>query len=341
MTNYSSEIFPKTRLRRNRQAPWIRNLTAETVLTPNDLILPLFVIKGQNQEEPIADLPGISRFSIDLAVKKAQEAQKAGINAIMLFPVTKPELKTADGKEALNKDNLICRAVREIKNKVPEIGIICDVALDPYTSHGHDGIIGKNDDVDNDATVEILCQQALIQAQAGCDAVAPSDMMDGRIGKIRETLEQNNLQNTLIISYAAKYASNFYGPFRHAVGSADNFNSDNSLKDKKTYQMDFRNSDEAMREIALDVSEGTDAIIIKPGMPYLDIVKQAKENFRLPIFSYQVSGEYAMLKHAANAGAFDFNEAMMESLICFKRAGANAIITYAAVEIAKKIMING
>jgi porphobilinogen synthase len=322
--------FPQTRLRRNRQSKWIRDLTAQTTLSPSDLILPLFVIEGKNREEKIVQLPGVSRLSIDLVVRSAKEAAKLGIPALMLFPVIDQKLKTANGKEALNQKNLICRAIAAIKNAVPEIGVIADVALDPYTTHGHDGII-ENGKIANDATIEILCGQALVQAAAGCDIIAPSDMMDGRIGVIRDALDEQAFTDVGLMSYAAKYASNFYGPFRHAVGSATNL----KLSDKKTYQMDFRNSYEAMREIALDVSEGTDMIIIKPGMPYLDVVKEASQNFKLPIISYQVSGEYAMLKLAAEKNLLDFNAAFFESLIAFKRAGASAVITYGAIEAAR------
>lgn len=330
MTDFSLGSFPRTRLRRNRKTQWMRDLTAQAVLSPCDLILPLFAIEGKNKEEKISHLPGVSRFSIDLLVKKAKEARALGIPALMLFPVIDQKLKTADGKEAVNGKNLMCRAIAAIKNAVPDIGVITDVALDPYTSHGHDGIIDKNGYVVNDATIEILCEQALVQAAAGCDIIAPSDMMDGRIGLIRDALDSQNFTDVAIMSYAIKYASSFYGPFRHAVGSAKNLKSD-----KKTYQMDFRNSDEAMREIALDVAEGADMIIVKPGMPYLDVVKEASQNFKLPIISYQVSGEYAMLKHAAKEGSFDFDAAFLESLIAFKRAGASAVITYGAIEAAK------
>jgi porphobilinogen synthase len=325
-------FFPRTRLRRNRQAPWIRELTAQNSLAPSDLILPLFVIEGKNKEEKIPTLPGVSRLSIDLIVKKAKEARNLGIPALMLFPVTDQKLKNTAGAEATNPKNLICRAIKEIKNAVPEIGVIADVALDPYTSHGHDGILNKKGEIENDSTIEILCEQALVQAAAGCDVIAPSDMMDGRIGIIRDVLDEGNFTNTLLMSYAVKYASAFYGPFRDAVGSASNL----KKSDKKTYQMDFRNSTEAMREIALDVDEGADLIIVKPGMPYLDIVSQAAENFPLPVISYQVSGEYAMLKIAAAQGAFDFDQVFFESLMSFKRAGASAIISYGAIEIAKK-----
>ncbi|MDX2082990.1 MAG: porphobilinogen synthase [Rickettsiales bacterium] len=334
--NFRSEAFPKTRLRRNRQAPWIRNLTAQNSLSASDLILPLFVIEGKNKVEKIINLPDVARFSIDLIVKKAQEAQKLGIPALMLFPVIDNKLKNAQGKEALNPKNLICRTILEIKNKVPEIGVITDVALDPYTSHGHDGVLNNQGEIENDATIEILCKQALVQAAAGSDFVAPSDMMDGRIGVIRDALDDQGFINVGLISYAAKFASTFYGPFRSAVGSASNLKNSLKIKDKKTYQMDFRNSLEALREVAMDIAEGADLIIIKPGMPYLDIVARTSQNFNLPIISYQVSGEFAMLKFAAQNGAFNFDEAFYESLIAFKRAGASAIISYGAIEMAKK-----
>lgn len=328
-----TQSFPRTRLRRNRKAQWIRDLTSQITLTPSDLILPLFVIEGKNKEEKISALPGVSRLSIDLLVKKAKEARSLGIPALMLFPVIDQKLKTANGKEALNEKNLICRAIAAIKNAVPEIGVIADVALDPYTSHGHDGLIDENGYVLNDDTIEVLCEQALVQAQAGCDIIAPSDMMDGRIGIIRDALDDQGLIDVSIMSYAIKYASSFYGPFRSAVGSAANL----KKSDKKTYQMDFRNADEALREIAMDVEEGADLIIVKPGMPYLDVVSRASQKFRLPIISYQVSGEYAMLKHAAAQGAFDFDAAFFESLVAFKRAGSAAVITYGAIEAAKKL----
>lgn len=325
--------FPRTRLRRNRKAQWIRELTAQNALLSSDLILPLFVIEGKKKEEKITQLPGISRLSIDLVVKKAKEARDLGIPALMLFPVIDQKLKDVSGKEAWNSKNLMCRTIREIKNAVPEIGVITDVALDPYTSHGHDGIVDASGYVENDVTIEALCKQALVQAEAGCDVAAPSDMMDGRIGVIRDALDDQGFVDVSIMSYAVKYASSFYGPFRHAVGSASNL----KKSDKKTYQMDFRNSSEALREIAMDVEEGADMIIVKPGMPYLDIVAQASQNFKLPVMAYQVSGEYAMLKFAAERGAFDFDSAFYESLMAFKRAGTSAIITYGAIEMAKKL----
>ncbi len=328
------ESFPRTRLRRNRKSQWIRDLVAQNVLSPSDFILPLFVIEGKNKEEKITHLPGVSRLSIDLIVKKAKEARALGIPALMLFPVIDQKLKDPYGKEALNSKNLICRTIAAIKNAVPEIGLIADVALDPYTSHGHDGVIDKNGYVLNDKTISVLCEQAFVQAKAGCDIVAPSDMMDGRIGIIRDSLDKNSCENIAIMSYGVKYASSFYGPFRHAVGSAKNLKSD-----KKTYQMDFRNSQEALREIALDVEEGADMVIIKPAMAYLDIISHAAQNFKLPLVAYQVSGEYAMLKHAAEKDAFDFDAAFFESLMAIKRAGSSAIITYGAVEAAKKYFV--
>ena len=333
MTYSSNDSFPRVRLRRNRKSAWIRDLTAQNTFLPSDLILPLFVIEGKNKEEKISHLPDVSRLSIDLIVKKAKEAQKLGIPALMLFPALDQKLKTSNGKEAINSKNLICRAIYEIKNAAPEIGVITDVALDPYTTHGHDGIVDENGYVENDATIEILCQQALVQAQAGCDIIAPSDMMDGRIGIIRDALDDQGFSDVALISYAVKYASSFYGPFRHAVGSVNNL----KKSDKKTYQMDFRNSQEALREVALDVAEGADMIIVKPGMPYLDVVSQVLQNFKLPVIAYQVSGEYAMLKFAAEKGAFDFDAAFYESLMAFKRAGASAVISYGAIDVAKKL----
>lgn len=331
MTNYV-ESYPHSRLRRNRKAEWLRNLIAQNAISPNDLILPIFVIEGKNKQQKVSNLEGVWRFSIDLAIKQAKKAAKLGINAIMLFPVIEQKLKDSNGSQAIKADNLMCRAIKEIKNAVPEIGIIGDIALDPYTNHGHDGILGKDNSPENDKTIDILCQQALVQAKAGCDILAPSDMMDGRIGLIRQTLDKHDFSNVNLMSYAAKYASNFYGPFRDAVGSKSNLKN----VSKATYQMDFRNSDEAMREIALDIKEGADLIIIKPGISYLDIIYQANSNFKLPIIAYQVSGEYMALKYAAKNGAFDFMTALYESLIAFKRAGATAIICYGALEVCAK-----
>ncbi len=329
--------FPNIRLRRNRKSPWIRELLAENRLHSSDLIMPFFVIAGKNQKEAIKTLPDSSpwqfRFSIDLLVKEVKKARDLGIQAIMLFPAIDAKLKTQDGREAFNENNLICQTIKAIKKQVPEIGVICDVALDPYTSHGHDGLLAKDGTVENDSTIAVLCKQALVQAEAGCDIVAPSDMMDGRVGEIRKYLDERGFEQVGIMSYAAKYASNFYGPFRNAVGSDKNL----MVGDKKNYQMDFRNSVEAIREINLDVGEGADMLIVKPGLPYLDIVAKAKQICNLPIISYQVSGEYAMLKLAAENGLLDFNAALYETLISFKRAGASAIITYGAMEMADKL----
>jgi len=332
MTNFL-DSFPNTRLRRNRQYPWLRELIAENKLHASDLILPIFICEGQNQKQKIDNLPNIFRYSIDNAIEIIKQARDLGIKAVMIFPYIESEFKNNKATEALNKNNLTCRAIFEIKKQVPDIGIIADVALDPYTKNGHDGITNKDGYVLNDETSEILCQQALIQAQAGCDIVAPSDMMDGRIGKIREFLDKNNQKNTGIMSYSIKFASNFYGPFRNAVGSKQN----NQDFDKKTYQMDFRNSQESMREIALDIKEGADSIIIKPAMIYLDIIKEASQNFQIPIIAYQVSGEYAMLINAAKDGVFDYDQALLECLISYKRAGCSAIISYAALDLATKL----
>jgi porphobilinogen synthase len=321
--------FPAIRMRRLRRHEWSRRLVAESVLTPADFIWPLFVIEGSGRREPVLSMPGVDRLSIDLAVDAAREAASLGIPAVALFPHTEPELKTEDGREATNANNLVCRAVRAIKTAVPDIGVLCDVALDPYTSHGHDGVL-KDDHVDNDASVAILVEQALVQARAGCDIVAPSDMMDGRIGAIRRALEAEGFAGTMIMAYAAKYASAFYGPFRDAVGSAKALRGD-----KRTYQMDPANGDEALREVALDIAEGADMVMVKPGMPYLDIVRRVKERFGVPTFAYQVSGEYSMLTAAANAGHLDRDRAMMESLVAFKRAGANGILTYFARDAAR------
>jgi porphobilinogen synthase len=321
--------FPTTRMRRLRRHEWTRRLVAETVLSPGDLIWPLFVVGGERQRVPVASMPGVERLSVDLAMQAAEEAATLGIPVIALFPNTDTSLKSADGREATNENNLICRAVRAIKHAVPEIGVLCDVALDPYTTHGHDGVL-IDDYVANDETVEILAQQALVQARAGCDIIAPSDMMDGRIGAIRNALERDGFKNTLIMAYAAKYASAFYGPFRDAVGSAKALTGD-----KRTYQMDPANGDEALREVALDIAEGADMVMVKPGMPYLDVVRRVKETFQIPTFAYQVSGEYAMLMAAAERGWLDRDRVILESLGAFKRAGANGILTYFARDAAR------
>ena len=327
--------YPQLRMRRLRRHDWTRRLVAENTLSAADLIWPLFVVDGENQRQAIASMPGVERLSIDLAVKAAEEAASLGIPLIALFPNTDPKLKSDDGREAVNPNNLICRAVRAIKQKVPGIGVLCDVALDPYTTHGHDGLV-RDGDVHNDSTIEVLVQQALIQAEAGCDVIAPSDMMDGRIGAIRAALEAKGHHNVLIMAYAAKYASAFYGPFRDAVGS-QKVTATPGLKsgDKRSYQMDPANGDEALREVALDLSEGADMVMVKPGMPYLDLVHRVKERFGVPTFAYQVSGEYAMLSAAFEKGWLDRDRAILESLTAFKRAGASGVLTYFALEAAR------
>ncbi len=323
--------FPATRLRRNRKALWSRRLISENTLQVSDLIWPMFVIDGENTRDPVASMPGVERYSIDLAVGKAKEASELGIPVVALFPNTKRELRTDDGREALNTDNLVCRAVRAIKAAVPNIGIMCDVALDPYTSHGHDGLM-EGGEIVNDASVDVLVKQALLQADAGCDIIAPSDMMDGRVGAIRKALEAHGHSRVQIMAYSAKYASGFYGPFRDAVGSSG------TLKgDKLTYQMDPANTDEALREVALDLSEGADMVMVKPGMPYLDIVARVKQTFGVPTFAYQVSGEYAMLMAAFERGWLDPAKVIPESLLAFKRAGADGILTYFAMDMAKRL----
>lgn len=324
--------YPQTRPRRLRVTNWMRDMVAETVLSPSDLIWPVFVLDGQDRVETVGSLPDVSRMSIDRLIPEIKQASALGIPAVALFPVTPAELKTEDGREAYNPKNLICRAISEIKSAVPEIGIITDVALDPYTSHGHDGVINDDGYVLNDRTVDILCKQAVVQAEAGADIIAPSDMMDGRIAAIRNVLDEDGFENTSIMSYAAKYASAFYGPFRDAVTSSA------SLKgDKKTYQMNPANTDEAMREVALDISEGADMVMVKPGMPYLDIVRRVKDGFNTPVFAYHVSGEYAMLKAAAQNGWLDYDKCILEVMTGFKRAGCNGVLTYAACEVAKLI----
>lgn len=324
--------FPQVRMRRNRTDSWVRNMVAENRLHVSDLIWPVFVLDGTERRETIPSMPGVERLSCDLLISEIKQARDLGIPAIALFPVVPANLKTEDGNEACNPNNLMCRAIRDIKDAVPDIGIIADVALDPYTSHGHDGLM-KNDVILNDETIDILCRQALVQAEAGVDIIAPSDMMDGRIGAIRRTLDENALENVKIMSYAAKYASAFFGPFRDAV------NSGGFLKgDKKTYQMNPANSDEALREVQLDIAEGADMVMVKPGMPYLDVIRRIKDTFRMPTMAYNVSGEYAMLRHAALAGCLDYEKAMMEMLLGFKRAGADAILTYAAIDAARLLV---
>jgi porphobilinogen synthase len=322
--------YPSTRLRRNRRAAWSRRLVAENRLSVDDLIWPIFVHDGAAKRMPIPSMPGVDRLTVDLLTAAVSEAAELGIPAVALFPATNPAKKSADGDEALNPENLVCKSVRAVKKACPDLGVICDVALDPYTTHGHDGLL-RDGSIVNDDTVEILCKQAVNQANAGCDVIAPSDMMDGRVGAIRKALDTAGYQHVQILAYAAKYASAFYGPFRDAVGSAPNL----AGGDKKTYQMDPANGDEALREVALDIAEGADMVMVKPGMPYLDIVHRVKEAFGLPTFVYQVSGEYAMLNAAAERGWLDRDRVMLESLLAFKRAGANGVLTYFAVDAAK------
>jgi len=314
-----------------RRDDWSRRLMQESSLAPSDLIYPVFLVEGKGQSEAVASMPGVSRVSLDLLFAVAQECVDLGIPVLALFPVIDAALKTPDGKEAFNPKGLIPNAVHELKKRFPTLGIMTDVALDPYTSHGQDGVLDEDGRILNDETTAILVQQAITQAEAGVDIVAPSDMMDGRIGKIREALEQQKLIHTRIMAYSAKYASAFYGPFRDAVGSAKNL----GKADKKTYQMDCANTDEALREVALDISEGADMVMVKPGMPYLDIVRRVSEEFNYPTYAYQVSGEYAMLKAATQNGWLDHDAVMMESLLAFKRAGADGILTYFALEAAR------
>ena len=324
--------YPELRLRRSRKYVWSRKLIQENNLSPSDFILPIFLIDGSNKKEAISTMPGVYRYTINRLTQVVDKAINSGIPMVALFPKTKKSKKNEIGSESLNENNLVCKAIIEIKKKYKnQIGIMCDVALDPYTSHGHDGLI-KSKKILNDETIEVLINQSLLQAEMGCDVLAPSDMMDGRIGKIRSALDKSNYQDVQILSYAAKYASSFYGPFRDAVGSKG------SLKgEKKTYQMDFRNSDEALREIALDIKEGADMVMVKPGMPYLDIIKTIKEKFKIPVFAYQVSGEYSLIENAIKK-RFVSKEAIFESLVAFKRAGANAIISYYADRIDKILL---
>ncbi|MET0606283.1 MAG: porphobilinogen synthase [Beijerinckiaceae bacterium] len=318
-------------MRRNRKADWSRRLVAENVLTVADLIWPVFVREGSGLREPVGSMPGVERVSVDLLAAEAEKAAKLGLPAIALFPNTPPSLRDETGAEALNPDNLICRALRAVKREIPDIGLITDVALDPYTSHGHDGLL-RGGRILNDETVAVLVRQSVIQAEAGADVIAPSDMMDGRVGAIRAGLDAAGFMDVQIMAYAAKYASAFYGPFRDAVGS------NATLKgDKKTYQMDPANADEALREVELDLAEGADMVMVKPGMPYLDIVTRVKDEFRVPTFAYQVSGEYAMIKAAAQNGWIDEDKAVMESLLAFKRAGADGVLTYFAVRAAEML----
>jgi porphobilinogen synthase len=327
---FSLSNFPRTRLRRNRMTTFSRRLVKENSLSINDLIYPIFVTYGSNVKEEIKSMPGIYRFSLDLLANEIERIYSLDIPAIALFPKIEQSLKDPNGSEALNKNNLVCNAIKISKKVNNELGVICDVALDPFTDHGHDGII-INDQIDNDKTLEILCDQALIQAEAGCDIIAPSDMMDGRVGLIRDKLDSHGFTNVQIMSYAVKYASAFYGPFRDAVGSTVNF----SNKSKESYQMDPANSDEALREVSLDINEGADMFIVKPGMPYLDIIYKIKQEFKIPLYAYQVSGEYSMIKAAIDNGWFDEQKIIFESLIAFKRAGCSGIITYFAPYVAK------
>ena len=328
-SRFTPGAFPRTRLRRTRRYDWSRRLVAENALSTDDLIWPVFVIEGEEKREAVPSMPGVDRLSIDLMVDAVAGAGDLGIPAVALFAFVDPALKTPDAREATNPDNLICRAVRAVKESHPGIGVLCDVALDPFNSDGHDGLL-RDGEILNDETVEVLCRQALVQAEAGCDVIAPSDMMDGRIGAIRGALDGAGLEGVKILAYSAKYASAFYGPFRDAVGSGGMLTGD-----KKTYQMDPANSEEALREVALDLEEGADMVMVKPGLPYLDVVRRVKDTFGVPTMVYQVSGEYAMLKAAAANGWLDNDKAVMESLLAFKRAGADAILTYAAPEAAE------
>jgi porphobilinogen synthase len=323
------------RLRRNRKAEWARRLVRENVLTADDLIWPLFLVDGQNTRNAVGSMPGVERLSVDQAVRDAERAMKLGIPCIALFPYTEVSLRDETGSEAVNPDNLVCQAVRTIKKECPELGVLCDVALDPFTSHGHDGLIADGR-ILNDETVAVLVRQALVQAEAGCDIIAPSDMMDGRIGAIRAALDEAGFLDVQIMAYAAKYASAFYGPFRDAIGSAKTLTGD-----KRTYQMDGANSDEALREVELDIAEGADMVMVKPGMPYLDVIRRVKDNFAMPTFGYQVSGEYAMIAAASQNGWIDGERAMMESLLGFKRAGADGVLTYFAPQAAEKLKQQG
>ena len=322
--------YPTTRMRRNRKKDWCRRLVRENDLSVNDLIWPIFITDGKNIKDPIKTMPGVFRYSLDNLEKLIESALDKKIPMIALFPNTNPKNKNLYGSEALNRNNLVCKALRLVKKKYKNIGVMCDVALDPYTSHGHDGII-KNNYVDNDKTIKILIKQSLLQAEMGCDVIAPSDMMDGRIGEIRKALDKNNYKSVQILSYAVKYASSYYGPFREAIGSSKLL-----VGDKKNYQMDYSNSKEALREVALDIKEGADFVMVKPGLPYLDIIKTIKDNFKIPVFAYQVSGEYSLIKNAVNNKVLN-NDVIIETLTSFKRAGANAIVTYFAQEIAEQL----
>ena len=331
--------YPSLRMRRLRKYDWSRRMVAQSRLSADDFIWPIFIVEGENKREPVPSMPGVERLSPDLVVKAAEDAAQLGIPALALFPYTDQSLKTPDGAEGTNPDNLVCRTVRAVKRAVPGIGIMCDVALDPYTSHGHDGIM-IDGQIANDETVDILVRQALVQAEAGCDIIAPSDMMDGRIGIIRQALEGAGHKDVILLAYAAKYASAFYGPFRDAVGSAKALGAQNMAGDKRTYQMDPANTDEALREVALDIAEGADMVMVKPGLPYLDVVARVKAQFQMPTVVYQVSGEYAMLVAAIERGWLERERAILETLIAFKRAGADAILSYFAPE-AVRLLAKG
>ena len=331
MSSLPANLYPATRMRRMRRDPFSRALMRENTVTASDLIYPVFILDGAGQRQQVASMPGVERLSVDLLLPVAEECVRLGIPVMALFPVIDASLKTPDGIEAANPDGLVPRAVRALKDRFPELGILTDVALDPFTSHGQDGLIDDNGYVVNDETIAMLIRQSLCQAEAGVDVVAPSDMMDGRIGAIRAALEAKNLIHTRIMAYSAKYASAFYGPFRDAVGSSGNL----GKSDKNTYQMDPANSDEALREVALDLAEGADMVMVKPGMPYLDVVRRVKDEFKVPTFAYQVSGEYAMLKAAAQNGWLDHDKVMMEAMMSFKRAGADGVLTYFARDIAR------
>jgi porphobilinogen synthase len=327
----ADKLHLAVRMRRNRRAEWARRMVREHVLTTDDLIWPLFIVDGRDARVQVASMPGVERLTVDQAVREAERAARLAIPCLALFPYTDPALRDADGTEALNADNLVCRAIRAIKQAVPEIGILCDVALDPYTSHGHDGLM-RDGVIVNDETVAVLVKQALVEAEAGCDIIAPSDMMDGRVGAIRSALDAAGFIDVQIMAYAAKYASAFYGPFRDAIGSNATLTGD-----KRTYQMDPANTHEALREVELDIAEGADMVMVKPGMPYLDIVRRVKDAFGMPTFAYQVSGEYAMIMAAARNGWLDGDKAMMESLLAFKRAGADGVLTYFAARVAERL----
>ncbi len=337
MTIIVPAAYPAARMRRMRRDPFSRALMRENVVTSADLIYPVFILDGENQRQQVGSMPGVERVSVDLLLTMAEEAVALGIPMLALFPVVDASLKTYDGIEATNPDGLVPRAVRELKKRFPELGIMTDVALDPYTTHGQDGLPDENGYIVNEKTIEMLIRQSLAQAEAGVDVVAPSDMMDGRIGAIRNALEQNGHIHARIMAYSAKYASSFYGPFRDAVGSAANL----GKADKNTYQMDPGNSDEALREVALDIAEGADMVMVKPGMPYLDVVRRVKDEFKVPTFAYQVSGEYAMIKAAAQNGWLDHDKVMMESMMAFKRAGADGVLTYFALDVARKLKAQG